>query len=264
MVGTLKVRVGGAWGPVGTARGDGALGVIAAAPVFGSTNMTSGVMTAITPVVNVYLYSGRRYRLSCQLRAITSSTTGYNAKVYAGGVEQAWMDQWFFSSGSYASGPAVIVIDGDNTQRALDIRMTGATGTAIYGGTTCQFTVEDIGPNSALAPPVPDTPPAWTALAFGNATWSNMGTNNAPLSYRKIGDMVQVRGEVHFTATGGNPMATLPAGCRPGWLHTFPVINRVNNGTLQCAVYQNGDLYIQGLSGVTDFGLGTIQFSTTA
>src|SRR5262245_22832129 len=78
MVGTLKVRVGSNWVPIGTARGDGALGIVA----MGSTSKTAGtalpagVDTPITNPLSVLLAVGRRYRIRTSVRALYISSGG--------------------------------------------------------------------------------------------------------------------------------------------------------------------------------------------
>jgi len=56
-------------------------------------------------------------------------------------------------------------------------------------------------------------PTVWTAVTFQNA-WVNFGGGEQPMQYRKIGDMVQLRGVIKSGAL--NTVAfTLPAGFRP-------------------------------------------------
>lgn len=57
------------------------------------------------------------------------------------------------------------------------------------------------------------TPTTWTNLTLVNG-WANLGGGNETFQYRKVGDMVQIRGMI----TGGawnTTVATLPTGFRP-------------------------------------------------
>lgn len=64
---------------------------------------------------------------------------------------------------------------------------------------------------------------AWTAVTFQNS-WANFGAGYASCAYRKVGDMVQLRG----LATGGlrdTTIFTLPTGYRPPATLLFPNVN---------------------------------------
>lgn len=108
------------------------------------------------------------------------------------------------------------------------------------------------------------TPTAWTAPTMTSG-WTNVGGSSAPLGYRKIGDVVMVRGEISFNGSGSNPMTTLPVGFRPAVYQDFMAVNRVTFITnLMVAIDVNGTIGINGLAGAAAFGLGTILFSTSS
>jgi len=54
-------------------------------------------------------------------------------------------------------------------------------------------------------------------------SWSNFGGVNQPAQYRKIQDMVDMRGLIH-SGTMGAPAFTLPVGFRPSWRLLVPQI----------------------------------------
>jgi hypothetical protein len=57
------------------------------------------------------------------------------------------------------------------------------------------------------------TTTAWTAVTFAG-TWANYGSGYQGMEYRKVGDMVQLRGVI-AGGTSGTTVCTLPAGFRP-------------------------------------------------
>lgn len=73
--------------------------------------------------------------------------------------------------------------------------------------------------STTLAPAIENTidslanPTTWTAVTFANS-WVDFGTGNQVCQYRKVGDMVQVRGLMK-SGTIGAAAFTLPAGFRP-------------------------------------------------
>ena len=85
-----------------------------------------------------------------------------------------------------------------------------------YGDTGSAFYVEDVGPISSPALPVPATSPAWTPLT-PLTPFLNLGSYWAPLSYRKIDDVVSIRGVLYTSAVvnAGTLIASLPAGVFP-------------------------------------------------
>ena len=73
--------------------------------------------------------------------------------------------------------------------------------------------------NRLSALPVAPTPTAWTAFTFLNG-WTG-ATGGYPIAgYRRIGDMVYMRGRISG-GTMGQPMFNLPAGFRPPYLYTY-------------------------------------------
>lgn len=58
-------------------------------------------------------------------------------------------------------------------------------------------------------------PTAWTALSLANG-WTNIGGGLAPMQYRKVGDVVQLRGVI-VPGSWEIPFAQMPVGFRPPW-----------------------------------------------
>ena len=87
------------------------------------------------------------------------------------------------------------------------------------------------GDHNALAQAINDTvayvkPEAWQALPFA-ANFSNLGGNQA-CQFRKVGDMVQLRGAGAYSgSTSGVPVATLPVGYRPPNNVDYPVLGNL-------------------------------------
>ena len=54
----------------------------------------------------------------------------------------------------------------------------------------------------------------WTAVTFQNS-WANYGAGYQGVEYRKVGDMVQLRGVLNTAGTSATAAFTLPVGFRP-------------------------------------------------
>lgn len=103
------------------------------------------------------------------------------------------------------------------------------------------------------------TPTAWTAATLQNG-WVNLSAGFATAAYRKVGDMVQLRGLVRSgTVDANTPILTLPAGSRPplteqfitASFNTFAHIYTHTSGAVACEMGSN-----------TSVSLSGIQFST--
>ena len=214
------------------------------------------------------MHVGRRYRIVCQLRAVVGATSGavsLRLVAFDGATDKAstWGDLYcnavYQAGGAYDGIDTGFVVDGDGLSHTITIHATTTTATALaYFDQNCLFYVEDIGPNSSPALPVPTTPPAWIPVTFENSWQNYPGGAFAPGSYRKIGDEVQLRGLV-MGGTVNTPIFTLPVGFRPavsapagaaihmpvvsnaafGWVHVYGsgVVNAtsVSNGWVDLA-----------------------------
>jgi len=107
-----------------------------------------------------------------------------------------------------------------------------------------------------------NVPTAWTNLPLVNG-WSI----SSPSAYRKVGDMVQIRGAIQSGTIAGNTiLATLPVGFRPTYIHYFTqpyYYAGWQNGVL--AVNSSGNLIISivALAGAPEpLSLDGITFTT--
>jgi hypothetical protein len=102
-------------------------------------------------------------------------------------------------------------------------------------------------------------PTAWTAPTLLNS-WVNYGAGNVDAAYRKIGDMVQLRGQVkNGTTTAGTSILTLPVGFRPTAQVVVPTLDG-NNALARFDITAAGAVIIQ-VGANNAFGI-TASFST--
>lgn len=82
-------------------------------------------------------------------------------------------------------------------------------------------------------------PTAWTAVSFLNS-WANFGGYQG-LTYRKVGDMVQVRGTIsHPSGGSGTVVANLPSGFRPP--ANIEMVVKAGGGTGYLTIAGTGDM----------------------
>ena len=93
--------------------------------------------------------------------------------------------------------------------------MTGTPPVHFTSWSKRYLVIEDIGPVGSPALPIPTAPPAWTPLTVQSG-WT-AGSGEQP-GYRKIGDIVYLRGTATLSGTYQSAVAliTLPVGFRPG------------------------------------------------
>jgi hypothetical protein len=105
------------------------------------------------------------------------------------------------------------------------------------------------------------TPTAWTAVTFQNS-WANYGSGWQTAQYRKIGDIVYLRGLIAGGASATTAF-TLPVGFRPPSSLLFAVDKEtLTHGRLD--VLSSGNVAPSWLAGSSAyFGLDGIQFSVT-
>jgi hypothetical protein len=208
---------------------------------------------------------GRRYRMKVFVRVIQCTTGEANINLfpYGSGIGGTGADSWTrLNQGAYTFAYSEVIFDGTGVASSYywTVNPTDTTNAWLDG--LSNFYIEDVGPNTSPALPIPATPPAWTPLTPVSG-WSNVGAGAAPLSYRKIGDVVQLRGELNYNI-GANPFATLPVGFRPAYGQTFNGVVRISPyPSIAIAVGADGTIGAYGLSSAVDFGIGTISFSVT-
>jgi len=102
----------------------------------------------------------------------------------------------------------------------------------------------------------------WKAVTAFENSWTNFGGGWAPAAYRRVGDMVEVRGLITGGTVGSTAnVFTLPTGYRPIKRFIFPIdTNPAVNGRLE--VRPDGGIRIHDGSNVYA-GLFTIRFSVS-
>ena len=117
----------------------------------------------------------------------------------------------------------------DGTGVATDYYINYAPNGAsllLYVDSGSSFYIEDIGPNTSPALPLPATPPAWTPLTLVN-NWTNLGSDFAPASIQRVGDRRYMRGVIKNSTPTPNSLIT-----------TLDVIDRpTNNNSVMFAAY---------------------------
>jgi len=96
---------------------------------------------------------------------------------------------------------------------------------------------------------------AWTGLSFGSG-WTSYGSSYQTGQYKKVGDLVLLRGLVARTSGVGTTIATLPAGYRPPAQCLYTIHTNTGDGRLdvqtdgQIILAAGGSDYVQldGLS----------------
>ena len=260
-MGVLKAKVNGewlsldryTWGP----NSANALGVVEVGQVtLPNAQSSPAIGTEITSRLNYVLSSSRRYRLVLYIGA--QQNGGYSMELLSGGAATgmgAWMANPDYRWGS---GTAEYLVTGNDISQAYSIKVGNTQGTpAIYhvAGSDLWY-LEDLGPVSSSPPPLPAIPQAWTAPTLQNG-WGNFGNGYAPAGYRKIGDIVYLRGLVSG-GTVGAILFVLPVGFRPAYNEIFAVdgFNHIhvtldiNSGTGNAAFGSGSNTHIS-MSGVS-------------
>ena len=123
-----------------------------------------------------------------------------------------------------------------------------ATGTQTYAP---RIFVEDIGAAGQSGGGIYGTPTPWANVTFQNG-WTNQAAPYQTCQYRKVGDIVYLRGMM-INGTAGTVAFTLPAGFRPPLTIEIPTIggtaavNRMSIDSVgQCIAYGNPNFSIGG------------------
>ena len=203
--------------------------------------LTAGALTLVTSNINFTMLTGRRYRIVMAIRAMRSlSTETYMSVLLRDGTTRLFATDLIHrvpASSQYTDFHYEWNFTGGGVARVYNAAIT-PTGVncEIYTDTQAAFYIEDVGPTTLVpAPPPPDwtmydaryvnveeLAPAWTPLPLAT-NWSNYSTPGyIAAGYRKIGDIVYLRGLIKSTAaTVPTLIATLPVGYRPTALIVF-------------------------------------------
>jgi hypothetical protein len=193
----------------------------------GFSNLTtSGTTPLVVRTLTVTLAADRRYRVNISQSASYGSVAAdvftvdllLDGAVIAEG-NRAWTID---VAGNYlppSKNEAILTTSPSAGSHTFTIRVTRGTGT---GTLQARFalSIEDVGPMAGAPLTMTIPPPPWTTLPLIN-NWTAVA-GNVPNQYRKVGDMVQVRGYIaHLTAptpSGGVQIAMLPAQHTPPYL----------------------------------------------
>lgn len=243
-----------------------ALGIVAvgsfnaASPI----SLAANIFNAVTNPLSATLATGRRYRVNFVARAISAASNcigRVELRVNGATVHSNAPLQWI-PAGGYDTVVYHWLLDGDGQTKTIDIGLQPSLVSSLYwDAPISSFTVEDVGPNQAPALPIPDTPPGWTPLPF-NGGWANYDTGR-PGQYRKIGDIVYVRGLVK--PGSGALVATLPVGFRSPYSNVAFMCQGNGANTIGITVDSGGGITINGnYTQPTYVWLDPISFSVTA
>jgi hypothetical protein len=244
-----------------------ALGVIAVGfPVQPQPVTSATTQNTLTYALGWRALVGRRYRIVFAMRALTQGQI--RVYVNSNGTQthpNINGDRWASAYGNYNNVSVSWLVDGDDGLYSTQIMCdANAAGYSFY---PTEFYIEDVGPNTYPALPIPEVPPAWTALPFQNSwvnydlgTWSWGG-------YRKIGDEVMLRGLVLKTGNvaANENVGLLPAGFRPPKNAIFNQQTSNNPSFVRVDVWTDGGIKISTAS-ATGYGwlsLEAIRYSVT-
>lgn len=210
------------------ARWNTAWGIIAiAAPYGAGIPIPASTVTRITSVLPVFLQSGRRYRVVYNGRAISAAAAStMQFTLYDNGANSGGIDYWHMvPTGNYDDVHVEVLLAGDGNIHNYDLRAGGNAGAlGIYsdlGGHA--FYVEDVGPVTAAVFATNPGPPWFNATLLNG--WNNLGAPWAITQYRRVGDIVYIRGHVNNAtappATAAQAIFTLPPGYRPAAYEIF-------------------------------------------
>ena len=244
-----------AWGVVGVAT--------ATANQAGITTQTdlTGLSVTWTAV------AGRRYKVSAYTmvtRTVADGTTQVLILTSGGSVFQVISSQPNVAADNLESSGFVIVTPGAGAQ-TFKLAITRASGTGTVGlsataNAPAFILVEDIGPSSGFVP-APDPTPAWITPTLLNS-WATLG-GGQPAQYRKIGDIVYLRGLIGGGTVGPTtPAFMLPVGYRPppAFNINFPTTANALFGTIQIGF--GGEVRMT-MGNNTYFSLDPVFFSVT-
>jgi len=97
-----------------------------------------------------------------------------------------------------------------------------STDTLVGRATTDTLTNKTLTAPAISDPVITGSTGAWSALTLNTAgNWANYGGSYAVAAYKKVGDLVFIRGLVVRSSGADTLIATLPSGYRPGSYHLY-------------------------------------------
>jgi hypothetical protein len=249
-----------------TARWNSAWGVVAFGSFVSSTiALPTTTKVQVTNTLPFTPVSGRRYRIIIGLRALAggpAATSYFSVFLRDGSTDLAAQALPFQPSvGLFCTLYHTWNLTGGGA-RSLNVAITAGQASTAYADDVYNnsFYVEDVGPVSLASSPPAQPSSAWTNVTAFTNGWSNYGLPWAPVSYRLLGDKVELRGMIKG-GTLNQAMFLLPAGFRPPYNQNFAAAN--NDAFGETRVYPDGT--VMALSPTTNVwvDLSTIQFSVT-
>jgi hypothetical protein len=294
---TIKAKIGGVWTPVGgsggggtdevwvsadaptgttqelwydtdepnlydpdTARWNSAWGVVAVGTFAFSEGSTFTDGLAFTNPLSVATLTTRRYRVRFVLRAVSASVAqGFYLQLTRDGT--AIDDRYNqVAPVNFNQVHGDWLLQGTGATNAYSVLFKGSIGSV--GGYSGNWYIEDVGPVSLASNPPAQPASVWTNLTLLNGFTAASGN---PPQYRKVGDVVELRGEVGRVGDSSNPMFNIPAGCATPVQVVHPV-NVVITG-----VWTTTGLHIVGGGttaqllnvGATQISLTSVRWSVT-
>jgi hypothetical protein len=252
--------------PADTSRWNSAWGVIATGtfiPPFAPH--VSSTTEAITNAVTATLITGRRYKVRLQIRAIvnTSGATTISFYLSDNGTQIRGTpyggDPYVWSQGAYQGANYEWQFFGDNTSHSFVVWVAPSAGMNLYTDYGLWY-IEDVGPISYGIPPAIDPTPtsvAWTPFVLLNS-YDQLGSGGTELNagYRKVSDMVQLKGTIR--ANAGTSLGQAPFRLSAGYYNT--TLTRIsgvgflatgNTFAWRADLQSDGNFYIQNMMGVT-------------
>ena len=235
-MGVLKVKVGGVWVPVSQGVSSFSAGFVGDDKTSGSVAL-SLTLTDAGARVTFTADPTRRYKTTALLGPITKDATAAIVSAFITST---------VGGGTLLIGRSTYIPASQQGFVHVELVETGLSGTITRnlqaisnagGGTIgagSYVLVEDI---TTIAPGGVLTTP-WTDVTFQNG-WTNFGGGYQTCQYRKVGDIVYLRGLMTH-ATGNSVAFTLPAGFRPPAALEYPCVGDIVTGTQRINPNPNG------------------------
>ena len=210
----------------------------------GSQSINTGTPTDITgAVLPINVPPGRMIRLRGKIHVSASGAAGTRARllIQEGGtvLDGAYMVISGASFGEEMEAVAYVnPTPGAHTYKLTLSRDNGSTAVVIYtnvGDAKTSFVAEDI--TGTEAPTGAYYEAMWTPVTTFTNSWVNYGGTYTPAAYRKVNDLVYLRGLIK-NGTISTPAFNLPVGYRPAWDHHFTALS--NSLLAGVRVFQDG------------------------